>query len=296
MAKQKQEFSGKVRSVKGKWVGPWLPQWHDHQEGGPFSRLKAIYDEVQSAPDGLYSKRAALKESGRYTDAGISEMLRQTATESTVPAIRKAAAEKLRKYRRDIDTRRANLKPFDHDPKDIVGEMRRQEIRQWLRGLPAGERSTAVRRASDPAIIEAAISAPIELTGLEKSTRDDMERQLVELRHGDEIVVLDELEAAVETVERAVDGARDDVRETLGMTEPDFNAEFGPLEDEIDRLAVLKMEKDRTVIDFDNIAASVKAMNADERDKLVGMIRNEATRADHRAFRDGIAKMSGKAA
>jgi hypothetical protein len=123
-----------------------------------------------------------------------------------------------------------------------------------------------------------------------------MERQLVELRHGDEIVVLDELEAAVETVERAVDGARDDVRETLGMTEPDFNAEFGPLEDEIDRLAVLKMEKDRTVIDFDNIAASVKAMNADERDKLVGMIRNEATRADHRAFMDGIAKMSGKAA
>ncbi|WP_429820283.1 hypothetical protein [Ensifer sp. B1-9] len=198
-----------------------------------------------------------------------------------------AMAEYGAEFRADIE---------DHDPKDIVSEMRRQEVRAWLRTLKPEERTKAVRNASDPLIKEAALSVPAEVSGLLPSTRDDLTRELIEARYGDEIAALNELDEAVSTVERAVDGARDDVREALGMVPHDFNAEFRDVEDEIDRLAEIRASKPQPKIDFDSVMSTVKALNVDEQDQLVHAIKLEQKRADDRAFRDEIARLSGKAA
>ncbi|CCE94930.1 hypothetical protein SFHH103_00430 [Sinorhizobium fredii HH103] len=290
------KFPGKDRSDKGKWVGPWMPRWRDPGDKGPFTTLRQLYSDVQDAAEGLKAKRDALKQSGKYTDAGIADKLKEVARAETIPGIRTAAAEQVRKYRLEIESRRAAMKPFDHDPKDIVSEMRRQEVRAWLRTMKPDERTNAVRRASDPFIVEAAISVPAELSGLLPSTRDDLAQKLIEQRYGGELEALNELDQAVQTVERAVDGARDDVREALGMREHDFNAEFRDVEDEIDRLAEIRASKPQPKIDFDSVMSSVKALNVDEQEQLLNTIKLEQKRADDRAFRDEIARLSGKAA
>jgi hypothetical protein len=290
------KFPGKDRSDKGKWIGPWMPQWRDRGESGPFTTLRKLYSDIQGASEGLKAKRDALKQTGKYTDAGIADKLKEVARGETIPAIRTAAAESVRKYRLEIESRRAAMKAFDHDPKDIVSEMRRQEVRAWLRTLKPEERTKAVRSASDPLIKEAALSVPAEVSGLLPSTRDDLTRELIEARYGDEIAALNELDEAVSTVERAVDGARDDVREALGMVQHDFNAEFRDVEDEIDRLAEIRASKHQPKIDFDSVMSTVKALNVDEQQQLVSAIKLEQKRADDRAFRDEIARLSGKAA
>lgn len=290
------KFPGKDRSDKGKWIGPWMPQWRDRGDSGPFTTLRQLYSDIQGASEGLKARRDALKQTGKYTDAGIADKLKAVARGETIPAIRTAAAESVRKYRLEIESRRAAMKPFEHDPKDIVSEMRRQEVRAWLRTLKPEERTKAVRGASDPLIKEAALSVPAEVSGLLPSTRDDLTRELIEARYGDEIAALNELDEAVSTVERAVDGARDDVREALGMVPHDFNAEFRDVEDEIDRLAEIRASKPRPPIDFDSVMSTVKALNVDEQDQLVNEIKLEQKRADDRAFRDEIARLSGKAA
>ncbi len=273
-----------------------MPQWRDRGESGPFTTLRKLYSDIQGASEGLKAKRDALKQTGKYTDAGIADKLKEVARGETIPAIRTAAAESVRKYRLEIESRRAAMKAFDHDPKDIVSEMRRQEVRAWLRTLKPEERTKAVRSASDPLIKEAALSVPAEVSGLLPSTRDDLARELIEARYGDEITALNELDEAVSTVERAVDGARDDVREALGMVPHDFNAEFREVEDEIDRLAEIRASKPQPKIDFDSVMSTVKALNFDEQEQLVNEIKLEQKRVDDRAFRDEIARLSGKAA
>jgi hypothetical protein len=296
MINEGSKFPGKDRSDKGKWIGPWLPQWRNRGENGPFTTLKKLYGDIQDASEGLKAKSDALKQTGKYTPAGIAEKLKEVARAETIPGIRTAAAEQVRKFRLEIESRRAAMKPFDHDPKDIVSEMRRQEVRAWLRTMTPDERTKAVRSASDPIIKEAALSVPVELTGLLPSTRDDLTRELIEARYGDEIEALNELDEAVKTVERAVDGARSDVREALGMLEHDFNAEFRGVEDEIDRLAEIRASKPQPKIDFDSVISTVKALNVDEQEQLLNAIKLEQIRADDRAFRDEIVRLSGKAA
>lgn len=290
------KFPGKERSDKGKWIGPWLPQWRDPGDKGPFTTLRQLYSDIQDASTGLKAKSDALKQTGKYTPAGIADKLKDVARSETIPAIRTAAAEQVRRFRKEVEARRAAMKPFDHDPKDIVSEMRRQEVRSWLRTMTPDERTRAVRGASDPLIKEAALSVPVELTGLLPSTRDDLTRELIEARYGDEIAAINELDEAVKTVERAVDGARDDVRESLGMVEHAFNAEFRDVEDEIDRLAELRASKPQHKLDFDSILSSVKAMNVDEQNELLQAVKLEFRRSEDRSYRDQLDKLSGKAA
>ncbi|APO74578.1 hypothetical protein AM571_CH01757 [Rhizobium etli 8C-3] len=291
------KFPGKGRSDKGKWIGVWMPQWRDPGESGPFTTLRQLYSDIQDAADSLKAKRDDLNRKGKYTPSGLADELKGVVRTETIPAIRTAAAEKVRQFRREVESRRAAMKPYDHDPKDIVSEMRRQEVRAWLRTLAPDERTSAVRRSSDPFIVEAAISVPVELTGLLPSTRDDLVQKLIEQRYGDEIEALNELDECVKTVEQAVDGARSDVRDALGMTDHDFNAEFRDVEDEIDRLAEIRATKPQPkLLDFDSIMSSVKAMNLNEQEQLLEAVKIEHKRSDDRAFRDAIEKLGGKAA
>ncbi|ACE89486.1 hypothetical protein RHECIAT_CH0000493 [Rhizobium etli CIAT 652] len=270
MINKDSKFPGKDRSDKGKWIGPWMPRWRDSGDNGPFTTLEKLYAEIQSAPERIRAKRAELEKTGKYTPAGIKDMLKQIALSETVPDIRRAAAQQVSKFRREIDSRRAAFKPFEHDPNDLVGEMRRQEVRAWLRTMTPDERTKAVSHASDPFIVEAAISVPVELTGLLPSTRDRLSQLLVEQRYGDEIAGLNELDEAVKTVERAVDGARDDVREIIGMFPHDFDAEFKPIEQQIDKDAE-KAFVAPIPIDVDAIAAQIKTLKFDERHLLIDL-------------------------
>ncbi len=272
MANNKQfpdRFSQNDRSKKGAWVGPWMPNWRDAGENGPFGQLKAIFEGLGTHSKIISERRKELEATKRYSENGVREILKQLATEEIIPGIRSAAAQKVRKIRKEVDDRRAAMKPYSHDPQDLVGELRRQEVRAWLRTMTPEERTKAVRNASDPFIVEAAISVPVELTGLLPSTHVDLAKELVEQRYGPEVEALNEFEKALQTVERAVDGARDDVREELGMAPHDFDAEFKPIEEKIDREA--EKVTTRVIVDIDSIAETIKTMNFNDRNKLLDL-------------------------
>lgn len=82
---------GKWTPMQVKWIGPWEPKWKDAGKSGPFTTLKALYSEIQNAPERIRSKRAELEALNKYTPSGIKEELKQVALSETVPDIRRAA-------------------------------------------------------------------------------------------------------------------------------------------------------------------------------------------------------------
>ncbi|WP_221126977.1 hypothetical protein [Rhizobium lentis] len=232
--------------------------------------MKTLYNGAITASQPIKDRKTELKRGGELTDSGIAKIIRQSVIEEAIPALRKDRAEGLTKFRREIEQRRAAMKPFEHDPTDLVGELRRQEVRTWLRSLPPEERTTAVRRSSDPMIKEAALSVPVELTGLPQSARDDLTRELIEARYGEEIEAIDFLEEAVKAVENAFDAAREEIREEMGLVRHEFDALVKPIEDKIDRDAHLASFVPPP-IDVDTIATQIKSLKFNERHRLIDL-------------------------
>lgn len=108
-----------------------------------------------------------------------------------------------------INTRRAAMMEPKRDPSDTVGELRRQELRAFIRSLPPGERMKAA--FDDPAIADAVADAHPALSGL---TTEQVEhaRQRVFDAHP-EAADLAAIEEAIVAVDAAAVMFRDMMRE-----------------------------------------------------------------------------------
>jgi hypothetical protein len=126
---------------------------------------QAFLATIDTAPK-VSARRSELKVRGKYTDAGVIEQLIPTALEQ-VKSVRKAQ-NTIQRAKAERAERRDRLKLNPPDQTDIVGEMKRQEARAWLRSLSQAERDKIFNGGGervDPAVAEAVLFAPAELSG-----------------------------------------------------------------------------------------------------------------------------------
>jgi hypothetical protein len=109
------------------------------------------------------------------------------------------------------------------DKTDLVGELRRREIRDWLRGLPVEKRRNFIARNLDhlePEVALAIVSAPAELSGALEADRKVLVDRALQAQHGAAINEVLELERGIEIAEHAVSAVRAEIARDVGVPDP----------------------------------------------------------------------------
>lgn len=102
-----------------------------------------------------------------------------------------------------LQSRRASLVPTKPSDESQIGEMRRQELRSFLRSLPLGERHQ-MAMSDDPEITEAIIFSPAALSGLGPDAKQKVLERFIEARHGDAMRTIAAEERELENVGAAI--------------------------------------------------------------------------------------------
>jgi hypothetical protein len=106
---------------------------------------------------------------------------------------------------------RAGLVPKVPDRADVVGEMQRREVRDWLRTLEPVERMRVAVESKD-LVITAVMHAPAELSGLPKDIHKSIVESEIESLHGARLSELKMHEQALEEAAAALQVAADDLQ------------------------------------------------------------------------------------
>ncbi|RWK33784.1 MAG: hypothetical protein EOR40_19750 [Mesorhizobium sp.] len=203
--------------------------------------------------------------------------MREAARKEGLEAVERIARNKMQAtaaLRRDIAARMATMKMVPIDRTDVVGEMQRRELREHFNSLTAPQRERAID-AADDAMLDALLSAPAVLVKAEPSLLERAATKRMEKRFGPEMAILNDLQQAVDTVERAYDAARDEIRHGLGLQSHEFEALAGPVEQPAIEQERAKVEKlpmnEQPIVDTDKLAAEILALPYADRERMLDL-------------------------
>jgi hypothetical protein len=150
------------------------------------------------------------------SDVGRKQHVAKIAIDNIKPLIESnGAARKAARFNAD---RRANLKPPTPPRDDVVGEMRRAELRTFARSLKGAERLPfALEQA------EAILNAPAALSGLPDEQFSKVRETYVAAKCGPEIAEIEMLDEDLSTVRAAHDLALAELRANAGLSERAFS-------------------------------------------------------------------------
>jgi hypothetical protein len=181
--------------------------------GTTLAKLEAAYLAALDAVDHIEQRKAEAKASGRFTDDGVAADALSFATSKLAPTLQRHQ-QTVVAARREAAERRAKLKLQSAEKTDLVGAMRRQEIRAWLRTMPPEERnrylSTNLEKM-DPEMALAIREMPGEMTGIPGSLREQLIDLALQAQHGEAIAELQHLERGIEVADRALNAAREEI-------------------------------------------------------------------------------------
>jgi hypothetical protein len=149
------------------------------------------------------------------SDAGRTASVAKIAIDNIKPLTESTAGA--RKAARFNNDRKASLKPPTPPRDDVIGEMRRAELRAFARGLKTAER---LPFALDHP--EAVLDAPAALSGLPEDQFSKVRETYISAKFGPEIAEIDILDEDLSTVRAAHDLALNELRSNSGMPEREF--------------------------------------------------------------------------
>jgi hypothetical protein len=192
--------------------------------------VRAAVSHAFDAANKFASTKAELAKGGKLTPAGQIDALR-----NSLPGAAKqwaAAHSPIAKLAGEAQARRAALKVKAPAKDDFAAVHAQYEMRQFLLGLPKLDRMALLTGTNDVRIMESALSAPPELSGLAGKEFEQIAKQ-VEARYfqmtaGTDIAELEELEALVDEAQAAMAVARGELRNVADMDQREFEAVVGP--------------------------------------------------------------------
>jgi hypothetical protein len=206
--------------------------------------VKASIVAAHATVDALAAKKAELQRSETLTSRGRQQALQDSLGKYGRDLARAAAP--IAKMRKDVEARRGALVFKIADPTNEVAAGDRREIRAWLRSLDINARQAMLATTSDRRILEAAIAAPPELSGLSgnlASLAESVETRCLEMIHGPEIAAIKSDEAVIEEGEAGLGVARVLFQGTTELNDRDFAAVMAPVERGAGRPWLLKGTK-----------------------------------------------------
>jgi hypothetical protein len=194
--------------------------------------LRAAAEGTIAVAESFAAKKAALQKGNRYTSEGMQQALREMLPDHAAQMA--AAKAPITKLQREAKQRREAIKVPTPDPANLAAAIERQEIRSFLRGLPIGERNALLVGTKDERILEAALTAPPELSGLSgekmRHIAERVETNYLEMKFGTEVKAVAALEDAVAEAAAAAKVARARLAIEADMDERAFAALVGPAE------------------------------------------------------------------
>ena len=130
------------------------------------------------------------------------------------------------------------------DRTDTVGELRRQELRAYLRSLPTSERfKRAEELAADPNHAVALFDAPAFVSGMDDESLkmpkanvyDRLQTKVVRSLHGERLTALDEMESDLHEAEAMARVVRSELQKVSGLSIEGFEELMRPMEDNADK-------------------------------------------------------------
>lgn len=181
------------------------------------ARLEAAYLSAFDVVDKLGDHRSAAEKSGKFTPEGLRDAVLQAALESTASI--KAGRNTIAKARDEAAELRKKVSLPKPDPADMVGFLRRQEIRNRLAAMSDKDRGAFIGKYanSNPDVGMAILELPAEFSGVFASDRELLLEQTLEAEHGPALTELREIEQAIEVAESAVEAAYEEVRVEAGV-------------------------------------------------------------------------------
>jgi hypothetical protein len=258
-------------NLDGPVVGLW--EWKTTPNTTMAALERSYLEAIDAAPK-VSARKAELTASGKYTDAGVIEQL--------IPA----AVDEARRLRRgqnaaarakaELVKRRNGMRLKEPDRTNPAAAIERMEIRSWLRSLSQDERDRLFLGGGervDPAVIEAVISAPPELSGVAASHLKLMRERLLEAQFPDVAGELADLEKAIDVTERAVDASAAEILKEVGVTREKFDqlAEAAMREVDAADASAMKSQTPESKIDADAIAEQIRALPYSERSKFIDL-------------------------
>jgi len=129
----------------------------------------------------------------------------------------------LRRSREDAAARRSNFKLPETDKTDAVSELRRQELRAFLRNLPLGARVAALDTLGDDGVL-AVLDAPPALSGIPADRHEFIRTRYLEEKFGPQLRALESVDEDNAALESAVTMVRRDLQIGSGLANAEFES------------------------------------------------------------------------
>lgn len=194
----------------------------DAKPGSTIARLESVYLGAIDSVDKVAEHKAAAIRSGKFTPDGANDDALQFALNNLVPTFKRGRAA-ISAAKKEVTALRDKIKLQPIDKTDVVGFLRRQEIRSWLKSMPEEARGKYLASnvdSLDPTIALAVMESTPEEGIAPASVRTVILDRALEAQHGAAVAELQELERAIEAAESAVETGRDEVRRETGMLDP----------------------------------------------------------------------------
>jgi hypothetical protein len=224
-----------IRKDASALASPNMKLWDlDAAPGTILANLEnKAYLAALDAIDKLEAHRAEAAKSGQFTEAGLTENAKKFALTQLAPALHRGRLE-IAAAKKEAAELRNKLTLQPPDKTDLVGVMRRQEIRAWLRSLPDQKRRDYIAGNLEhlsPEMALAIIEAPAELSGVLGADRQVLVDTALRAQHGDAITVVVELERAIKIASHAVETVRTEIARDVGVKDPhEWNRKAAPHE------------------------------------------------------------------
>jgi hypothetical protein len=195
----------------------------------PFDRLpdhplkpamRAAIIATRAAAEGFAGHKIALSADRRMTPLGQRQALQDALTQNHGKAWARAKAP-VAKARKEITARRGALVVKPMDPADLVGAVLRQEIRAWIRSLDVGVRQSVMLGSKDRRVLEAALSAPPELSGITNPRAAlEIENRYIEIVYPRDLAELEAEDAVIAPAEAASGTSYNEMRSVVDYLHP----------------------------------------------------------------------------
>jgi hypothetical protein len=199
----------------------------------PFApTVKAAMAEMIGAAESFATKKSELIRAGKLTPLGLKDALRDNLSETMKSLVR--ARKPVEQAQSEIKKRRTALTRKEADPTNVVAALDRQERRAWLRSLNDAQRQSILLTTSDDRLVEAAVTAPMGLSGFSGDIMArvfaEVEERYIEMQHGPEVAAIAELAAVVAEGDAAAQIARNMVQQETGMDDREFTRIVEPID------------------------------------------------------------------
>jgi hypothetical protein len=177
---------------------------------------RALVEAAFGIPGGIRQKKQEIFADARLSDAGKVEDVRKMATGTPLQHLRQIR-QRAANMAADTRNMRAALKPKEVDRTDIVAEMQRKELRDYLRSMPDGKKVGAAME--NPEIAEAAFHAHPMLSGLSGAQLEVIREGYLERQFGPQLREIKAREEVVEVLDAALEVAASQFLKETGLSE-----------------------------------------------------------------------------